>query len=418
MGNILVATLLLEVELRDGGRVGALEGDAVNGREERELLHRVVLLEDAVHLLGRVRALQHLAIQQRLLELLPRRLLRDEGLGALAVAAAEARGDEVGDAAALEERVLLDAVEVLEAELLHLGQADADDGGLGVAAVLEAVAEAGAQRHHVLEGTAHLHAVRVQRHVHAERGGVEQLAQQRAMAEVSAAQRGLAEVSGGDLVGHVGAHQDAAVDVQALTDEVGHQHDSVLVEVNALDEGHGHGAFLEALLLDGDQHAAQELVRHAEDEDVGAAHGVLEVRHGDDVLRQLVAGQVLDVLVLGVDDLRELLAVHLLLEDPHVDVALERLGQVLGVLADDAGDGRAPVAGAHETDLLRHGGVLGRWRGRRNALKGANSGVTTMRPSSSAAALTSVGRDRKSSVGIRDRREPLYAATVDETFLC
>ena len=54
-------------------------------------------------------------------------------VGALAVAPAEARGDEVGQAARLEEGVLLDLAVAVEglAELLHLLEADADDGGLG-----------------------------------------------------------------------------------------------------------------------------------------------------------------------------------------------------------------------------------------------------------------------------------------------
>lgn len=47
------------------------------------------------------------------------------------------------------------------------------------------------------------------------------------------------------------------------------------------------------------------------------------------ILGQLLAGQILDVLVLRVDDLRELLALDHLLEDPHpnrrIELLLERL---------------------------------------------------------------------------------------------
>ena len=75
--------------------------------------------------------------------------------------------------------------------------------------------------------------------------------------------------------------------------------------------------------------------------------------------------QVLDVLVLGVDDVGQVLAVHLLLEDPHVHVVLELIGAE-HVAADDLGDRRAPVARADDGDLLllRGGRAVegGRWR--------------------------------------------------------
>lgn len=61
-----------------------------------------------------------------------------------------------------------------------------------------------------------------------------------------------------------------------------------------------------------------------------------------DILRQLVSGQVLDVLVCAVDDFGEFLAVDSFLEHVHGDPVVE-VRQPLGVEADDLGDGRAPV---------------------------------------------------------------------------
>ena len=63
-----------------------------------------------------------------------------------------------------------------------------------------------------------------------------------------------------------------------------------------------------------------------------------------DVRRELVAGQVLDVLVLLVDDLRELLAVDHLLVDVHRDLLLEFVSELGDIGADDFGDRRAPGA--------------------------------------------------------------------------
>ena len=81
------------------------------------------------------RALQLLPAQQLRLDLVEGLLLpcRCKRLRALAVAPTEASGDEVGDAARLEEGVVLDARVRVEglAELDHLLEADADDRRLG-----------------------------------------------------------------------------------------------------------------------------------------------------------------------------------------------------------------------------------------------------------------------------------------------
>lgn len=64
--------------------------------------------------------------------------------------------------------------------------------------------------------------------------------------------------------------------------------------------------------------------------------------HTHHVGGQLVPRQVLDILVLRVDDVREPPAAHLLLQHPHVHLALEA-AQPSCVAAGDLGDGRAPA---------------------------------------------------------------------------
>lgn len=64
-------------------------------------------------------------------------------------------------------------------------------------------------------------------------------------------------------------------------------------------------------------------------------------KHTHHIRRQLLAGQVLDVLVRLVDDLGQLLAVDHLLVHVHGDAIVE-VRQGLGIGADDLGNCRAP----------------------------------------------------------------------------
>lgn len=68
--------------------------------------------------------------------------------------------------------------------------------------------------------------------------------------------------------------------------------------------------------------------------------------------------EILDVLVLGVDDLGELLAVDHLLEDPHVDLLHEHVRVLGGVLTHQLCDGGAPIPGTHDADLLGRHAIL------------------------------------------------------------
>eukprot|EP00965_Chrysotila_dentata_P243961 6205707-Pleurochrysis_carterae.AAC.1 len=227
-----------------------LKGNVVDRGEQGEVVRLVLAsLQADHHVLGGNGALQLLPVQQSLLNLIPRlaMLTSHERLGApkaedelgasgrntagrnrqervawessrwlgkacacarhaLAVAAAVAGGDEIGDATALEEGVALDGWEVEGAELLHLHEADAHDGRLGVAAQLKAVAEASAERHHVLERTAQLDARHVRDHVDLEGGAVEALVPQVGAVHVEAADGRLAKLVLRNLIRNVGAH--------------------------------------------------------------------------------------------------------------------------------------------------------------------------------------------------------------------
>merc|ERR1719201_1089272 len=110
-----LASRPVRVSQRLVGRGGdGLEGrvlvrDLVHGGEEGELVLEALHLEHMVDLLGCESPLQLLPAQQLRLDLVERLALAvlGKGLGALAVPPAEARGDEVRHAAALEEGVVV-----------------------------------------------------------------------------------------------------------------------------------------------------------------------------------------------------------------------------------------------------------------------------------------------------------------------
>ena len=157
--------------------------------------------DEARHdVLARDGALQLLPIEHAALDLAPGLAARCEGRRALAVAAAVAGGDEIGDAAALEESLALHAAEEIVTEAFHLAEADAHDRGLGVAAEAEAVAEAGAEGHDVLERAAELDAGHVRDRLYPKRRPIEQQPPRRRSSGIGAADGGLAELVLGHLV--------------------------------------------------------------------------------------------------------------------------------------------------------------------------------------------------------------------------
>lgn len=152
------------------------------------------------------------------------------------------------------------------------------------------------------------------------------------------------------LVGDVGAHEDGGVAAKLLPDQVGDQHDALVVKVDALDGGERLVVGPEHRLHRLD-HGLEELVRGAEDDHGGAARGLGQVGHRDHVGRQRALGQVLDVHVLGVDDVGQVLAVDLLLVHKHAHLVVEGVVP-LGVAPEQPHERRAKVARADHRDLL------------------------------------------------------------------
>mmetsp|Transcript_26239 Transcript_26239/g.69568 ORF Transcript_26239/g.69568 Transcript_26239/m.69568 type:complete len:435 (-) Transcript_26239:82-1386(-) len=381
------AASCLQLDDRLDGR--ALESNLVDALEERELVLDALVFEHHHHVLASDRALQLLPVELVSLDLVPRAFLPREGLGALAVAAAEARRDQIGQPAALHESLVLDALEEHLGELHRLLEADPDDRRLRVAAEPETVREARAQGDDVLERTAQLGAGDVGARRHGEVGRVEELAPLEALGRVRAADRRLSEVALGHLVRHVGAHQhrhghvpiagDALLHLrlQKVRDEDGLEL-AALLELDALDERDADRVLRErALHLRHDRR--EEVVRDDEDHHRRARHALLDIGARDNVRRERDARQVDDVLVLLVDHLGQrlvalvhprlalgwlgaarrahplaVLKLDVLLKHPHHHLVIE-IGALRGVDTHLGGDGGAPVARTDECDLLRHG---------------------------------------------------------------
>lgn len=108
-----------------------------------------------------------------------------------------------------------------------------------------------------------------------------------------------------------------------------------------LDEGNAHGVLLYHLLqwLADSRHKG---VRQNEDENVSVTGGAEQIRVGDNVHRELVSRQVLDVLMLCVDNLTQLATIHHFLVDVHANF-IRKVRVFSGIGANDLGDSRAPV---------------------------------------------------------------------------
>lgn len=82
-------------------------------------------------------------------------------------------------------------------------------------------------------------------------------------------------------------------------------------------------------------------MRQHENDDVSVFGRLDHIRYGDHILGQLVAGQIFNVLVVGVYDLGQLTAIHHLLVHVHFD-CLVKFVVALNILANDFGDCGAP----------------------------------------------------------------------------
>lgn len=85
---------------------------------------------------------------------------------------------------------------------------------------------------------------------------------------------------------------------------------------------------------------AAHLVRQHEYNDGRALDGLREVRDGDHVARELDVGQILDVDVVGVDNLGQLAALDLLLVHPHLNPSNGSVSDPMGPAGKGLGPGR------------------------------------------------------------------------------
>jgi hypothetical protein len=172
---------------------------------------------------------------------------------------------------------------------------------------------------------------------------------------------GFADLALGDFVRDVGAHEHATGEVVAVDGHDGLDHLGYedwflvdLVKVHSFDETDPPAVRIDdvADLL---EQGREELVGQDEDEESGVSACDFEIWLGPNVGGQLDVGQVFDVFVFPVDDLGELLrlalVLHVLLEDPHVDLVLAE-GEAEGVVSDHDGYGGTPVAGADNAYLF------------------------------------------------------------------
>jgi len=128
----------------------------VDGSEKRELVLHALILQELVDLVGSQGALERLAVQLLLLDLLDGQVALDTVLGAAEVATTATAGDQIGHTGTLlGEGGLVDGGPkegVTEAN--HLQQADAHHGSLGIVTPAHAVNPASGQGNDVLQSTA------------------------------------------------------------------------------------------------------------------------------------------------------------------------------------------------------------------------------------------------------------------------
>lgn len=94
----------------------------------------------------------------------------------------------------------------------------------------------------------------------------------------------------------------------------------------------------------------QKLMRHSKDEDTGVLRGLSHIALRYNVSRQLDTREVLLVLMLGIDDFRELATLKHLFEYVHPYFLLEEV-RTRDIFRDDLRHGRAPVARAEHAGL-------------------------------------------------------------------
>lgn len=353
--------------------------------EEREFGFDALLLEEVVDFDGGKGTLEGLAVEFGLFDFGDGLLALDGQTSATEVTTGAAAGDHVGDTGTLVgERLGVDGgAKELLAELDHLEETDTHDGGLGVVTPAETVDPAGSEGDDVLEGTGQRDTGNIAGDTDVEvrtvEDGLPELVVDGGQFLGDGVQLGLGDVAGGvlvlkgratftgglailgggvvgdgrlgpllasNLVGDVGTGESTTVDTQLVTNTLGEEVGTFLVDVDTLDAGDGTGVGGD-LALDGLARADDELMGQVEDQDGAVLDGIDQIRVGDEVGGQLDAGQVLDVLVLRVDDLGQVLGtlaiVDFLLKDPHLHGGLEDGGVGCGIFSHDFGNSTSPV---------------------------------------------------------------------------
>ena len=167
---------------------------------------------------------------------------------------------------------------------------------------------------------------------------------------------GFAPLLSGDLAGNVGAGQGTTVNAEGLANGLREQVDTLLVDIDTLDALDTTG-IRQDLALNVLAGSDNELVRQVEHKDSAVLNRIHQIRVCVQVVRQVNSGQVLDVLVLLVNHVRQLLSagevgavvrrvlvdLDVLLKHPHLDLLFEDVGLFGGILGDDLGDSAAPT---------------------------------------------------------------------------
>ncbi|GIX66266.1 cell-cycle-associated protein kinase PRP4, putative [Babesia caballi] len=301
--------------------------------------------------------LELLPAKHLLLNVVPRLLASVLGKlsGATHIATANAGGDQVRNAGALEDNLLAVVVEELAREVVNLPETQTHDGRLGVAAEAQTVAEAGGNGDGVLDGAEDLDGGDAGHAVDLEVGPVEELLEQQRKLLVLGivANGGLAELLKGNVGGDVGAGEGQAGHTELALNGVGEADDVTAGELNTLDKADEAGAGLQRTeLLHLPDGGVDELVRKDDREDVALLDALLHVRNSQQVGGQLDPGQVLLVLMVGVDDLAELAPLELLFQHPDADGVVE-LRVPRGVLGYELGRCSTPVTAPNNANLRR-----------------------------------------------------------------
>lgn len=157
-----------------------------------------------MHLLGGSGALQLLAVEQTLFDLLECLARLDKLLCAFPVPATVACGDQVCNAGGFRSECLgLDTFEELQCEVGHLLQADTEDGSLGVSSEAETIDHTSSESDDVLQCARKRDTVNVLDCVDTERLVVKDCVPESGVVGVWCADGGLAELAESDLEGNV-----------------------------------------------------------------------------------------------------------------------------------------------------------------------------------------------------------------------